>query len=228
MGFQLKNYAPSEYHVGPRRPLSEKLTAEDSVSEGANSSGRNTPVDPMDGEDDRDTETPHQNVAVFGSGVQQQQRATSSDVVQTFTQFAITSQGPSITQPSTPSSLRSQGNTVTSRSRPTPHASAESTVKNPAGGQTMSSRVNSVDLTFQHPVPYPYSVESRGHSVQPLSVESTTHVSFTIRKHKRCVTTHTYVHCNVLYMCNCFLYLCVPFVRMSIHTRSLCPNTLKG
>ena len=187
-GLQLKNYAPSEYHVGPRRPLSEKLTEEDSVSEGANSSGRNTPVDHMDGEDERDSETPHQNVAVFGSGAQQQQQQqpASSDVVQTFTQFAITSQGPSITQPSTPSSLMSQGaastgGRTTSASQSTAYnRSVESTHKNSSSGQPCqgaSSRINSVDLT-SHPVPYPYSVESRGHSVQPLSVESSSHVSF--------------------------------------------------
>ena len=42
----LKKYAPSEYHVGPHRPWSEKLAEEiDAQSEGANNSGRNTPVD---------------------------------------------------------------------------------------------------------------------------------------------------------------------------------------
>lgn len=42
----LKKYAPSEYHVGPHRPWSEKLAEEiDAHSEGADNSGRNTPVD---------------------------------------------------------------------------------------------------------------------------------------------------------------------------------------
>lgn len=42
----LKKYAPSEYHVGPHRPWSEKLAEEiDAQSEGADNSGRNTPVD---------------------------------------------------------------------------------------------------------------------------------------------------------------------------------------
>ena len=40
-----KRYAPSEYHVGPHRPWSEKLGDEDDQSEGADNSGRNTPVD---------------------------------------------------------------------------------------------------------------------------------------------------------------------------------------
>ena len=40
------SYAPSEYHVGPRRPLSERLADEiDDQSEGASNSGRNTPID---------------------------------------------------------------------------------------------------------------------------------------------------------------------------------------
>ena len=39
-----KNYAQSEYHVGPRRPISEKMAEEDNQSEGGNNSGRNTPV----------------------------------------------------------------------------------------------------------------------------------------------------------------------------------------
>ncbi len=38
-----RSYAPSEYHVGPQRPLSEKYGASDSRSEEANNSGRNTP-----------------------------------------------------------------------------------------------------------------------------------------------------------------------------------------
>lgn len=38
-----KQYAPSEYHVGPRRPLCERYAEEDNQSEGANNSGRNTP-----------------------------------------------------------------------------------------------------------------------------------------------------------------------------------------
>ena len=42
---QLKRYAPSEYHVGPHRPWSEKVVDEDDQSEGADNSGRNTPVD---------------------------------------------------------------------------------------------------------------------------------------------------------------------------------------
>ena len=40
-----KHYAPSEYHVGPRRPISEKYADEDDQSEGATNSGRNTPND---------------------------------------------------------------------------------------------------------------------------------------------------------------------------------------
>ena len=43
---QQKKYAPSEYHVGPHRPWSEKVVHEiDAESEGADNSGRNTPVD---------------------------------------------------------------------------------------------------------------------------------------------------------------------------------------
>lgn len=42
----LKKYAPSEYHVGPHRPWSEKVVDElDNQSEGADNSGRNTPID---------------------------------------------------------------------------------------------------------------------------------------------------------------------------------------
>lgn len=47
-GSQVQNtsYAPSEYHVGPRRPLCERLAEEiDNQSEGAINSGRNTPID---------------------------------------------------------------------------------------------------------------------------------------------------------------------------------------
>ena len=41
-----RKYAPSEYHVGPHRPWSEKVVDElDNQSEGADNSGRNTPVD---------------------------------------------------------------------------------------------------------------------------------------------------------------------------------------
>lgn len=40
-----KRYAPSEYYVGPIRPLSEKIADEDNQSEGASNSGRNTPTD---------------------------------------------------------------------------------------------------------------------------------------------------------------------------------------
>ena len=40
-----RRYAPSEYYVGPIRPLSEKIADEDNQSEGANNSGRNTPTD---------------------------------------------------------------------------------------------------------------------------------------------------------------------------------------
>ena len=42
---QTKQYAPSEYYVGPMRPLSEKIADEDNQSEGATNSGRNTPND---------------------------------------------------------------------------------------------------------------------------------------------------------------------------------------
>ena len=42
---QTKQYAPSEYYVGPMRPLSEKIADEDNQSEGATNSGRNTPID---------------------------------------------------------------------------------------------------------------------------------------------------------------------------------------
>ena len=40
-----KRYAASEYHVGPRPTLSEKLAEEDSQPETPNNSGRNTPED---------------------------------------------------------------------------------------------------------------------------------------------------------------------------------------
>ena len=43
---QNQSYAPSEYHVGPRRPLVEKIAEEfDNQCEGASNSGRNTPID---------------------------------------------------------------------------------------------------------------------------------------------------------------------------------------
>ena len=42
---QRKRYAPSEYHVGPHRPFREKVVEEDDQSEGADNSGRNSPVD---------------------------------------------------------------------------------------------------------------------------------------------------------------------------------------
>ena len=42
---QSKRYAPSEYHVGLRQPLSEKYADEDQQSEGASNSGRNTPIE---------------------------------------------------------------------------------------------------------------------------------------------------------------------------------------
>lgn len=43
---QNQSYAPSEYHVGPRRPLGVKIAEEfDNQSEGASNSGRNTPID---------------------------------------------------------------------------------------------------------------------------------------------------------------------------------------
>ena len=38
-----RKYAPSEYHVGPHRPWSEKVV--DEIDEGADNSGRNTPID---------------------------------------------------------------------------------------------------------------------------------------------------------------------------------------
>lgn len=40
------SYAPSEYHVGPRRPLIDKIAEElDTQSESPSNSGRNTPID---------------------------------------------------------------------------------------------------------------------------------------------------------------------------------------
>lgn len=40
------SYAPSEYHVGPRRPLIDKIVEEfDTQSESPSNSGRNTPID---------------------------------------------------------------------------------------------------------------------------------------------------------------------------------------
>ena len=40
------SYAPTEYHVGPRRPLIEKITEEiDNQIESPSNSGRNTPID---------------------------------------------------------------------------------------------------------------------------------------------------------------------------------------
>ncbi|CAI7993591.1 Transcription factor AP-2-epsilon [Geodia barretti] len=178
-GLQVINYAPSEYHVGPRRPLSEKLTEEDIVSEGANSSGRNTPVDPMDGDDNRDTDTPHQNVSVFSTASQQQQpTASGGDVVQTFTQFAITSQGPSIIQPSTPRSLMAQSGGAARHTpsglQPTTHAAVvdltKSTTSGGSGRRRVSGHIGSVDA-----VAYPYSVESGTHSMHPMSEESSSH-----------------------------------------------------
>ena len=158
-GLQKKTYAPSEYHVGPRQPLSEKLTEVDSVSEGANSSGRNTPVDNL--EDEETSTTPNQNATVL--------TGPAGSEVPSFTPFIITSQGPSITQPSTPHSLIVGGNRSTSSliSARTRDANVHDTHK------------NTVDLTCQA-VSYPYSVESAGHSAQPMSVDSSTHVSYTV------------------------------------------------
>ena len=152
-GLQKKHYAPSEYHVGPRRPLCEKLTEEDSVSEGANSSGRNTPVDNLDDEE-TDT-TPNQDASVFA--------ARPGNSVPTFTPFTITPQGPSIMQPTTPHILMVSGSGNGSVVR---------------GREATDARKNNsvVDLTCQA-VSYPYSVESVNHSVRPMSVDSSTHVS---------------------------------------------------
>lgn len=150
-GLQKKHYAPSEYHVGPRRPLCEKLTEEDSVSEGANSSGRNTPVDNLDDEE-TDT-TPNQDASVFA--------ARPGNSVPTFTPFTITPQGPSIMQPTTPHILMVSGSGNGSVVR---------------GREATDARKNNsvVDLTCQA-VSYPYSVESVNHSVRPMSVDSSTH-----------------------------------------------------
>ncbi len=38
-----KRYAPSEYHVGPQRPLHERYCGTDGKTDGGNNSGRNTP-----------------------------------------------------------------------------------------------------------------------------------------------------------------------------------------
>ena len=149
-GLQRKHYAPSEYHVGPRRPLSEKLTEEDSVSEGANSSGRNTPVDAVVGEE-RNVDGPNDN----RSGTTFSPQPGNNR----FTPFAITSQGPSITHSSAPNGLMVNRNS-------SKHASAP---------RHELHRINSVDLTCQA-VSYPYSVESGGQSLHPLSVDS--HVSY--------------------------------------------------
>ena len=159
-GLQAKNYAPTEYHVGPRRPLSEKLTEEDSVSEGANSSGRNTPVDNTEDDDDSDGTTPNQTTTVFPS-VPENSRAS------TFTPFTITSQGPSMMHSSTPHVVMVNGD-----------GSRRGVVAGQGSGRvrTESKKTNSVDLTCRA-ASYPYSVESGGHSVRPLSVESNTHVS---------------------------------------------------
>ena len=158
-GLQKQHYAPSEYHVGPRRPLCEKLTEEDSVSEGANSSGRNTPIDSREDEE-TDSTMPTQVPSVITG-------QTGSTGVSTFTPFTITPQGPSMTQPSMPHILMvhgsSSGNHSVARSR----------------GQSESRKTNSVDHTHQS-VLYPCSVESVGQSVvqQPMSVDSSTHVSY--------------------------------------------------
>ena len=40
-----KRYAPSEYYIGPIKPLSEKIADEDKQREAACDSGRNTPTD---------------------------------------------------------------------------------------------------------------------------------------------------------------------------------------
>jgi hypothetical protein len=192
-GLQLKNYAPSEYHVGPRRPLSEKLTEEDIVSEGANSSGRNTPVDALDGAAERDTETPRQGQGVAVYPPEPGRQPSRGDAAPSFTPFAITSQGPAVSQPGTASvqmaHSRSGAHVSTTGARSGPVDSAWKS----SGGlscQSASSRVNSVDLTSSsvnsvdltcHPVPYPYSVESGGgHSIHPMSVDSTSHVSSTM------------------------------------------------
>lgn len=156
-GLQRKTYAPSEYHVGPRQPLSEKLTERDSVSEGANSSGRNTPVDNL--EDEEANATPNQSATVLTGPV--------GSEVPSFTPFIITSQGPSIAQPSTPHTLMVGGNRSTNSTRR--DANVHDTHKN----------TTVVDLTCQA-VSYPYSVESAGHSAQPMSVDSSTHVSGTV------------------------------------------------
>ena len=152
-GLQKKHYAASEYHVGPRRPLCEKLTEEDSVSEGANSSGRNTPVDSRE---DEETMLNQSTSVITGH--------TSNSGVPTFTPFTITPQGPSITQPNTPHILMVHGSSGGNSSKPG------------SRGQSESRKTDSVDGTHQA-VLYPYSVESVSHSVQPMSVDSSTHVS---------------------------------------------------
>ena len=174
-GLQMKHYAPSEYHVGPRRPLCEKLTEEDIVSEGANSSGRNTPVDSEDVEDTNPVLS-NQTTSVFSSSASSSSSSAQpgNNRLPTFTQFSITSQGPSISQPI------NQGQTLTAQGCST---SAERSAYRPGRGnsssditshQPVSSRINSVDMTCQA-VSYPYSVESGGHN--PMSVESNSHVS---------------------------------------------------
>jgi len=49
VGSQNHSYAPTEYHVGPRRPLIQKITEElDNQNESPSNSGRNTPIDVED------------------------------------------------------------------------------------------------------------------------------------------------------------------------------------
>lgn len=139
------------------------------MSEGANSSGRNTPVDNL--EDEETNATPNQSATVLTGPV--------GSEVPSFTPFIITSQGPSIAQPSTPHSLMVGGNRSTNSSASTRRdASVHDNHKN----------TTVVDLTCQA-VSYPYSVESAGHSAQPMSVDSSTHVSYTV--YVQCICTCT-------------------------------------
>ena len=158
-GLSKKHYAPSEYHVGPRRPLCEKLTEEEIVNEGANSSGRNTPVDNLEEEEEEeDSVAQNQNASVLVGGL---------TGIPTFTPFSITSHGPSITQPAAPQTRIVGG-----------AGGGHVPLEMRGSGAPGTRMTNSIDLTGQA-VSYPYSVESMSHSApsQPMSVDSSTHVS---------------------------------------------------
>ena len=207
----LKNYAPTEYHVGPRRPLCEKLTEEESVSEGANSSGRNTPVGNLEEESGA---APNQNAPEDQPSVLLCQLPNQGPMPPTFTPFLITSQGPSVSQSAT---------------HPIPLTESSGGEGGGGGGGTNidpgdkgqgATKTGNLEATRQA-TSYPYSVESLTHSVpgQPLSVESSSHVSHPQRIglwHFHCMCI---VHTCILYNVHVLAMLCMCMYKMNEEKR---------